>query len=271
MNGPWLARAAHRAMGLASALRSCSSDCLRSDRTPRTVVRPTPSISSATFSQSISAIVHHLAGRATAQQFGLALAPQGDVGVVITHVVPPTFRGWPAQPCQPCREPFHVRRWQGGEFDSVFSTVQVRPEFPRKNGGFPRLLEVRAGIEPTYADLQSAASPLCHRTPSEALLYRVRGRARSRCHGGTGAGRLHDRQGNGGARELIMPISFASAMGEQGKGVAPETALGLPGVVEPFQHSAAELQRLAAAGDYCRFRVLSDVEPRPGPHRPYRE
>ena len=26
-------------------------------------------------------------------------------------------------------------------------------------------LEVRAGIEPTFADLQSAASPLCHRTP----------------------------------------------------------------------------------------------------------
>ena len=25
-------------------------------------------------------------------------------------------------------------------------------------------LEVRAGIEPAYADLQSAASPLCHRT-----------------------------------------------------------------------------------------------------------
>jgi hypothetical protein len=27
-----------------------------------------------------------------------------------------------------------------------------------------RLLEVRGGIEPPYADLQSAASPLCHRT-----------------------------------------------------------------------------------------------------------
>lgn len=29
---------------------------------------------------------------------------------------------------------------------------------------FARILEVRAGIEPTYADLQSAASPFCHRT-----------------------------------------------------------------------------------------------------------
>ena len=31
-------------------------------------------------------------------------------------------------------------------------------------------MEVRAGIEPTFADLQSAASPLCHRTPSSAEL-----------------------------------------------------------------------------------------------------
>ena len=31
-------------------------------------------------------------------------------------------------------------------------------------------LEVRAGIEPTYADVQSAASPLCHRT-NGAWLY----------------------------------------------------------------------------------------------------
>lgn len=28
-------------------------------------------------------------------------------------------------------------------------------------------LEVRAGIEPTYADLQSATSPFCHRTSTE--------------------------------------------------------------------------------------------------------
>ena len=33
------------------------------------------------------------------------------------------------------------------------------------------VLEVRAGIEPTFADLQSAASPLCHRT-SRGVLYR---------------------------------------------------------------------------------------------------
>ncbi len=36
--------------------------------------------------------------------------------------------------------------------------------------GLPRMplkkLEVRAGIEPAYADLQSDASPLCHRTPA---------------------------------------------------------------------------------------------------------
>ena len=30
-------------------------------------------------------------------------------------------------------------------------------------------VEVRAGIEPTYADLQSAASPFCHRTRHGAL------------------------------------------------------------------------------------------------------
>ena len=30
------------------------------------------------------------------------------------------------------------------------------------------ILEVRAGIEPTFADLQSAASPLCHRTIGQA-------------------------------------------------------------------------------------------------------
>lgn len=42
-------------------------------------------------------------------------------------------------------------------------------------------LEVRAGIEPTYADLQSAASPFCHRTTavcgaiSSVVLLRSRG------------------------------------------------------------------------------------------------
>jgi hypothetical protein len=36
-----------------------------------------------------------------------------------------------------------------------------------------RKLEVRAGIEPTFADLQSAASPLCHRTGvREGRVYR---------------------------------------------------------------------------------------------------
>ena len=30
-------------------------------------------------------------------------------------------------------------------------------------------MEVRAGIEPAYADLQSAASPLCHRTAGAGL------------------------------------------------------------------------------------------------------
>ena len=36
-------------------------------------------------------------------------------------------------------------------------------------------LEVRAGIEPTYADLQSAASPLCHRTSAGPCLSARRG------------------------------------------------------------------------------------------------
>src|SRR5579862_8476822 len=35
-------------------------------------------------------------------------------------------------------------------------------------------LEVRAGIEPTYADLQSAASPLCHRTRLGVYISRRR-------------------------------------------------------------------------------------------------
>src|ERR1700749_284080 len=35
-------------------------------------------------------------------------------------------------------------------------------------------MEVRAGIEPTFADLQSAASPLCHRTVGQAARYIVR-------------------------------------------------------------------------------------------------
>ena len=39
--------------------------------------------------------------------------------------------------------------------------------FPGKGArqGLQGLLEVRAGIEPASADLQSDASPLCHRTP----------------------------------------------------------------------------------------------------------
>ena len=42
----------------------------------------------------------------------------------------------------------------------------VRKIFRKTGGGHNHLnmLEVRAGIEPAYADLQSAASPLCHRT-----------------------------------------------------------------------------------------------------------
>ncbi len=37
-----------------------------------------------------------------------------------------------------------------------------------------RRLEVRAGIEPAYADLQSDASPLCHRTPGAEPIKRGR-------------------------------------------------------------------------------------------------
>ncbi len=38
-----------------------------------------------------------------------------------------------------------------------------------------RRVEVRAGIEPTFADLQSAASPLCHRTPGSWSGWKNRG------------------------------------------------------------------------------------------------
>jgi hypothetical protein len=37
-----------------------------------------------------------------------------------------------------------------------------------------KVLEVRAGIEPASADLQSDASPLCHRTPGRRRAYMVR-------------------------------------------------------------------------------------------------
>ncbi len=48
-------------------------------------------------------------------------------------------------------------------------------------------LEVRAGIEPAYTDLQSAASPLCHRTNGAMNGYitaaaRLVKRAYGRCH-----------------------------------------------------------------------------------------
>ena len=49
---------------------------------------------------------------------------------------------------------------------------------PEQASGDRGMLEVRGGIEPPYADLQSAASPLCHRTQGAAR-YRVRARVRS--------------------------------------------------------------------------------------------
>ena len=48
-----------------------------------------------------------------------------------------------------------------------------------KMRGKMKPVEVRAGIEPTFADLQSAASPLCHRTGLQATVYRVRRAFRS--------------------------------------------------------------------------------------------
>ena len=59
-------------------------------------------------------------------------------------------------------------------------------ETTSENGGIQRffaggcaglrvVLEVRAGIEPAYADLQSAASPLCHRTPGSWSGWKNRG------------------------------------------------------------------------------------------------
>jgi hypothetical protein len=45
----------------------------------------------------------------------------------------------------------------------------TNPNVKIRNVAYPiEILEVRAGIEPTFADLQSAASPLCHRTWVEA-------------------------------------------------------------------------------------------------------
>ncbi len=35
------------------------------------------------------------------------------------------------------------------------------------------IMEARAGIEPAYTDLQSAASPLCHRANVESLLITI--------------------------------------------------------------------------------------------------
>ena len=42
----------------------------------------------------------------------------------------------------------------------------------RMSGGLLIWMEARAGIEPTYADLQSAASPLCHRARAGPMLTR---------------------------------------------------------------------------------------------------
>jgi hypothetical protein len=47
-------------------------------------------------------------------------------------------------------------------------------------------LEVRAGIEPAYADLQSDASPLCHRTPGRRAVYRAPVAMGSRATRGSG-------------------------------------------------------------------------------------
>ena len=64
-------------------------------------------------------------------------------------------------------------------------TIAGVPSSPRVRCGSAKIYatrsEVRAGIEPTFADLQSAASPLCHRTsPREGAVYRVCRRVRSR-------------------------------------------------------------------------------------------
>ncbi len=51
---------------------------------------------------------------------------------------------------------------------AYFSTRAPEPQESalndRQSSIFTQILEVRAGIEPAYTDLQSAASPLCHRT-----------------------------------------------------------------------------------------------------------
>ena len=56
--------------------------------------------------------------------------------------------------CQHCIEPLRVEEIRR----RLEETPDCQPNPLKK-------LEVRAGIEPAYADLQSDASPLCHRTP----------------------------------------------------------------------------------------------------------
>src|ERR1700712_1828887 len=52
---------------------------------------------------------------------------------------------------------------------SVSAVASVRRRTPDFTAGIcGKALEVRAGIEPAFADLQSDASPLCHRTPVAA-------------------------------------------------------------------------------------------------------
>jgi hypothetical protein len=46
---------------------------------------------------------------------------------------------------------------------------RVREKITARQDDRLKILEVRAGIEPAYADLQSDASPLCHRTPDARL------------------------------------------------------------------------------------------------------
>ena len=52
----------------------------------------------------------------------------------------------------------------------TLNEVSKHPDFQGDRKG---LLEVRAGIEPTFADLQSATSPFCHRTSGRQALYRL--------------------------------------------------------------------------------------------------
>jgi hypothetical protein len=107
-----------------------------------------------------------------------------------------------ATPCRKVRQQFHNICWIRCESDVLWQLFAAAgkiicgcgivtrrhrplrataPSSGRRSRPFTNeWMEVRAGIEPAYADLQSAASPLCHRTGlMEGARYRTWRRGRS--------------------------------------------------------------------------------------------